>query len=70
MTGRGRTAHFWTGRTRIPSGRSLRVASNGVDSVAWQQISVGMHYGGELVDVHVTDRLLEASPRTKWSTVN
>jgi hypothetical protein len=27
--------------------------------VAWQQISVGKHRGGEIVDVHVTDRLLE-----------
>jgi transposase InsO family protein len=38
---------------------SRKVASNGVISVAWQQFSVGKHYGGELVDVHVTDRLLE-----------
>jgi hypothetical protein len=36
-----------------------RVASNGVISVAWQQISVGKHRGGEVVDVHVSDRLLE-----------
>ena len=27
--------------------------------MAWQQLTVGKHYGGELVDVHVTDRLLE-----------
>ncbi len=27
--------------------------------MSWQQFSVGKHYGGELVDVHVTDRLLE-----------
>ena len=38
---------------------SRRVASNGVISVDWQQISVGTHRGGEIVDVHVTDRLLE-----------
>jgi transposase InsO family protein len=38
---------------------SRRVASNGVISVAWQQFSVGKHHSGELVDVHVTDRLLE-----------
>jgi hypothetical protein len=38
---------------------SRRVASNGVISVAWQQVSVGKHRGGEVVDVHVTDRLLE-----------
>ena len=36
-----------------------RVASNGVISVSWQQFSVGKHHGGELVDVHVTDPLLE-----------
>jgi transposase InsO family protein len=36
-----------------------RVASNGVISVSWQPVSVGKHYGGEIVDVHVTDRLLE-----------
>ena len=34
-------------------------ASNGVISVSWQQFSVGKHHSGELVDVHVTDRLLE-----------
>jgi transposase InsO family protein len=39
---------------------SRRVASNGVISVAWQQVSLGKHRSGELVDVHVTDRLLEA----------
>ena len=38
---------------------SRRVASNGVISVAWQQVSVGKHRGGEVVDVHVRDRLLE-----------
>jgi hypothetical protein len=36
-----------------------RVASNGVISVAWQQVSVGKHRGGEVVDIHVRDRLLE-----------
>ena len=36
-----------------------RVASNGIVCVAWQQVSVGKHRHGELVDVHVTDRLLE-----------
>jgi transposase InsO family protein len=30
---------------------SRRVASNGVISVAWQQVSVGKHRGGEVVDV-------------------
>jgi hypothetical protein len=38
---------------------SRRVASNGVISVAWQQVSVGKHRGGEVVDVHVRDHLLE-----------
>jgi len=38
---------------------SRRVASNGVISVSWQQVSVGKHHSGELVDVHVSDRLLE-----------
>jgi transposase InsO family protein len=38
---------------------SRRVATNGVISVAWQQFSVGKHHSGEVVDVHVTDRLLE-----------
>ena len=27
--------------------------------MSWQPFSVGKHYGGEIVDVHVTDRLLE-----------
>ena len=35
------------------------MAGNGVISVAWQQFSVGKHHGGEIVDVHVTDRLLQ-----------
>jgi hypothetical protein len=38
---------------------SRRVASNGVICVAWQPFSVGKHRGGELVDVHVTQRLLQ-----------
>jgi transposase InsO family protein len=36
-----------------------RVASNGIICVAWQQLSVGKHRAGEIVDVHVRDRLLE-----------
>jgi Integrase core domain len=32
---------------------SRRVASNGVISVAWQQISCGMHRGGRRVDIHL-----------------
>jgi transposase InsO family protein len=38
---------------------SRRVGANGVICVAWQQVSVGKHRGGEVVDVHVSDRLLE-----------
>jgi transposase InsO family protein len=38
---------------------SRRVASTGTISVAWQQFSVGKHHSGEVVDVHVADRLLE-----------
>jgi len=35
------------------------VGSNGIISVAWQVFSVGKHHGGEIVDVHVTDGVLE-----------
>ena len=38
---------------------SRRVASNGIISVAWQQVSVGKHRAGEIVDVHVRDGLIE-----------
>jgi len=38
---------------------SRRVAANGVICVAWQQLSVGKHRAGEVVDVHLRDRLLE-----------
>jgi transposase InsO family protein len=36
-----------------------RVASNGVISVAWQQVCVGKYRAGEVVDVHVSARLLQ-----------
>jgi transposase InsO family protein len=36
-----------------------RVASNGIVCVGWQQVSVGKHRHGQIVDVHVTDQLLE-----------
>ena len=45
-----RTGEDWVTRT---------VAANGIISVAWQVLSVGKHYGGTVVDVHVTDRLLD-----------
>ena len=35
------------------------VASNGVVSVGYQQVSVGKHYGGSACDVLVTDGLLQ-----------
>jgi hypothetical protein len=38
---------------------SRRVASNGIISVTSQPFSVGKHHSGAIVDVHVTDRLLE-----------
>jgi transposase InsO family protein len=45
-----RTGDDWITRT---------VSSNGVISVAWQVFSVGKHRSGEVVDVHVTESLLE-----------
>jgi transposase InsO family protein len=38
---------------------SRRVASNGLVSVAYQQVSVGKHFGGSACDVLVTDGLLQ-----------
>ncbi len=38
---------------------SRRVAGNGIIGVAWQQVSAGKYRAGEVVDVHVTPRLLE-----------
>src|SRR5260370_20843851 len=38
---------------------SRRVASNGLVSVGYQQVSVGKHFGGRACDVLVTDRLLQ-----------
>lgn len=35
------------------------MASNGVVSVGYQQVSVGKHYGGSACDVLVTDSLLQ-----------
>jgi transposase InsO family protein len=48
-----------TGRRTGPQWVTRRVASNGIVCISWQQVSVGKHRHGELVDVHVTDRLLE-----------
>ncbi len=39
-------------------GVSRRVTSNGVVSVAWQQVCVGAHYAGSRCDVHVDGDLL------------
>lgn len=38
---------------------SRKVASNGVISVVYQQISIGKHRAGARVDIHATDTLLE-----------
>jgi hypothetical protein len=37
---------------------SRRVTSNGVVSVAWQQVCVGAHYAGARCDIHVDGDLL------------
>ncbi len=37
---------------------SRRVTTNGVVSVAWQQVCVGAHYAGARCDVHVDGELL------------
>jgi len=64
------TAHELAADTRLAALRSgdewlsRTVAANGVISVAWQAFSVGKHHGGEIVDVHVTDNVLEV-----WSGV-
>jgi transposase InsO family protein len=38
---------------------SRKICSNGVASVAWQQVSVGKHYAGSQCDVLVTEGLLQ-----------
>jgi len=38
---------------------SRRITTNGVISVAWQQISCGKHRAGRQVDVHVQDATLQ-----------
>ena len=47
----GAGVSFYLGRSARKSAR--RVASNGVISVAWQQISCGKHRGGRRVDIHL-----------------
>ncbi|WP_460629713.1 IS481 family transposase [Intrasporangium mesophilum] len=47
---RDRTGDDWVSRL---------VAANGVISVAWQQISAGIHRAGHRVDVHVADHVLQ-----------
>lgn len=37
---------------------SRRVTTNGVVSVAWQQVSVGAHHAGSRCDIHVDGDLL------------
>ena len=36
-----------------------RVAANGIVCVGWQQVSVGKHRHGDVIDVHATDQLLQ-----------
>ncbi len=36
-----------------------RVAANGIVCVGWQQVSVGKHRHGDIIDVHATDQLLQ-----------
>jgi hypothetical protein len=38
---------------------SRRVASNGIVSVAWQQISCGKHRAGHQVDIHIDGKTLQ-----------
>jgi hypothetical protein len=38
---------------------SRRVGPNGVVSVSWQQVSVGMHRAGQRCDVLVSDQVLQ-----------
>lgn len=45
-----RTADGWVSR---------KVTTCGTISVSWQQFSVGKHWDGRAVDVHVTDELLQ-----------
>jgi transposase InsO family protein len=49
-TPQDRTSDEWVSR---------RAASNGVVSVAWQQISVGVHRAGHRIDVHVAEHVLQ-----------
>ena len=46
-----------------------KVASNGIVSVSWQQISVGKHRRGEHVDVHVGHRLIQVWSGMWWKVL-
>jgi|SRR5277367_4829345 len=57
---------------------SRRVTSNGVVSVAWQQVCVGAHHAGARCDIHVDgdllrffigDDLVKTAARTSTGTV-
>jgi hypothetical protein len=67
--GQDRTGDDWVSR---------RVTSNGVVSVAWQQVCLGAHHAGERCDVHVdgnllrffiADDLVKTAARTSKGTV-
>jgi hypothetical protein len=45
-------------RRTEPAWVARRVASNGIICVSWQQLSVGKHHAGAMVDVHVGPELL------------
>jgi len=49
-----RSGDDWISRTVANNG-----GCSGIISVAWQVFSLGKHRGGEIVDVHVTDTVLE-----------
>ncbi|GFG67903.1 hypothetical protein MKUB_53930 [Mycobacterium kubicae] len=49
VTPQDRTGEDWVSR---------RVTTNGVVSVAWQQVCIGAHYAGSRCDVHVDGQLL------------
>lgn len=46
---------------------SRRVTTNGVVSVAWQQVCLGAHHARARCDVHVDGELLRFSSATIWS---
>lgn len=63
--GQARPAIRLSGQPAAAAGRdgqwiTRKVGANGVISVACQQISVGKHRAGEVIDVHLAGQLLQA----------